>query len=89
MAATRDYAVEKDTTLQYNDIETASHDGKPAQQVEAGDYSGAVAKTDPAEIALVRRLDSRIMPALFCMYFLYVSPSLLIFFTSVRLDPNS
>jgi hypothetical protein len=72
MATQRDYTVEKDTTLQYNDIETASQDGKGAQHVEGGDYSGAVAKTDPKEIALVRRLDSRIMPALFCMYFLYV-----------------
>jgi hypothetical protein len=26
-----------------------------------GDYSGAAAKTDPAEIALVRKLDRRIM----------------------------
>ena len=26
-----------------------------------GDYSGAVAKSDPAEIALVRKLDTRIM----------------------------
>lgn len=26
-----------------------------------GDYSGAVAKSDPAEIALVRKLDFRIM----------------------------
>lgn len=26
-----------------------------------GDYSGALAKTDPAEIALVRKLDFRIM----------------------------
>ncbi|OBU00172.1 hypothetical protein VE01_01727 [Pseudogymnoascus verrucosus] len=34
------------------------------------DYSGAVQKTDAAEIALVRKLDMRIMPALFCMYFL-------------------
>jgi hypothetical protein len=72
MATTRDYAVEKATTLQYNDIETASQDGKAAKHVDGGDYSGAVAKTDPAEIALVKKLDSRIMPALFCMYFLYV-----------------
>ncbi|KAL3419266.1 hypothetical protein PVAG01_09488 [Phlyctema vagabunda] len=36
----------------------------------AGDYAGAVAKSDPAEIALVRKLDFRIMPTLWCMYFL-------------------
>tara|TARA_R110002060_G_scaffold73098_2_gene81865 strand:+ start:462 stop:692 length:231 start_codon:yes stop_codon:yes gene_type:complete len=34
------------------------------------DYAGAAAKTDPAEIKLVRKLDSRILPTLFVMYFL-------------------
>ena len=34
------------------------------------DYSGAVAKTDQVEIALVRKLDWRIMPTLWAMYFL-------------------
>lgn len=29
--------------------------------MESGDYSGATKKTDPAEIALVRKLDIRIM----------------------------
>jgi hypothetical protein len=38
-------------------------------QIE-GDYSGATAKTDPAEIALVRKLDRRILPTLCAMYFL-------------------
>ena len=43
---------------------------------EDADYSGAVSKTDPAEIALVRKLDWRIMPTLWAMYFLnYVSCS--------------
>jgi hypothetical protein len=38
------------------------------------DYSGAVRKTDAKEIALVRKLDWRIMPILWVMYFLnYVS----------------
>lgn len=37
---------------------------------QAGDYSGAVEKTDPAEIALVRKLDKRIMPTLWGMYFM-------------------
>jgi hypothetical protein len=36
-----------------------------------GDYSGAVAKTDEVEIKLVRKLDRRIMPTLWAMYFLY------------------
>jgi hypothetical protein len=34
------------------------------------DYSGAVKKTDPREIALVKKLDWRIMPLLWAMYFL-------------------
>lgn len=34
------------------------------------DYSGAVSKSDPKEIALVRKLDFRIMPTLWAMYFL-------------------
>ncbi|KAL8369832.1 hypothetical protein RB595_000261 [Gaeumannomyces hyphopodioides] len=34
------------------------------------DYSGAVTVTDPAEVALVRKLDWRIMPTLMVMYFL-------------------
>jgi hypothetical protein len=39
-----------------------------------GDYSGATAKTDPREIKLVRKLDMRIMPIMWAMYFLnYVS----------------
>lgn len=29
--------------------------------VESGDYTGAEAKTDPAEIALVRKIDWRLM----------------------------
>lgn len=34
------------------------------------DYSGAVKKTDPREIALVRKLDLWIMPILWAMYWL-------------------
>ena len=34
------------------------------------DYSGAHAKTDPAEIALVKKLDWYIMPMLWLMYWL-------------------
>ncbi len=36
-----------------------------------GDYSGAVAKTDQVEIALVKKLDRRVLPILWAMYFLY------------------
>lgn len=38
--------------------------------VPGADYAGATAKTDPLEIALVRKLDLRIMPPLWAMYFL-------------------
>ena len=42
-----------------------------AGAAEAGvDYTGSAAKTDPAEIRLVRKLDWRIMPTLCVMYFL-------------------
>lgn len=39
------------------------------------DYAGAVGKLDKVEITLVRKLDRRIMPALFALYFLLVHPS--------------
>ncbi len=45
-------------------------DDKSIEESKQGDYSGATTKTSQAEIALVRKLDMRIMPALFCMYFL-------------------
>lgn len=35
-----------------------------------GDYSGAVAKSDQKEIDLVKKLDRRILPTLWAMYFL-------------------
>ncbi|GIZ37702.1 hypothetical protein CKM354_000114200 [Cercospora kikuchii] len=43
---------------------------KPVPTVEKIDYSGAHEKTDPREIALVKKLDRWIMPMLFSMYFL-------------------
>jgi hypothetical protein len=47
---------------------------KDTRTIPVGDYSGAVAKDDPAEVALVRKLDWRIMPILWSMYFMnYVS----------------
>jgi hypothetical protein len=61
---------EKNTSLYIDDVATSEKDLKNEGPVTGGDYSGAVAKTDPAEITLVRKLDMRIMPALFCMYFL-------------------
>jgi hypothetical protein len=61
---------EKNSSLQIDDVASSDKDLKTDGAVEGADYSGAVAKTDPEEIALVRILDRRIMPALFCMYFL-------------------
>lgn len=51
---------------------------KPIPQVDKIDYSGAHEKTDPREIALVRKLDKWIMPMLWSMYwlnYLVCSPS--------------
>ncbi|RYP03216.1 hypothetical protein DL764_005297 [Monosporascus ibericus] len=46
-------------------------DEKPATtEGEVVDYTGTRKKTDPVEIALVRKLDWRIMPTLCIMYFL-------------------
>jgi len=50
------------------DLELAKKDEQYQEQV--GDYSGAVAKSDPKEIALVRKLDKRLMPILWAMYFM-------------------
>ena len=48
---------------------------KKAAARDGADYSGAVEKSSPEEIRLVRKLDLRIMPTLWCMYFLnYVRP---------------
>lgn len=69
MAHTCDPDVEKNTALH---LEMDQPDVKPMAATKSGDYSGAVAKTDPKEVALVRKLDYRVMPALFAMYFLYV-----------------
>ncbi|EUC28382.1 hypothetical protein COCCADRAFT_109327 [Bipolaris zeicola 26-R-13] len=43
---------------------------KPIPQVDKIDYSGAHEKTDPREIALVKKLDKWIMPMLWSMYWL-------------------
>ncbi|KAL1874749.1 hypothetical protein VTK73DRAFT_226 [Phialemonium thermophilum] len=57
--------------LVYSDPEkTADQQSNMKPERPVGDYSGAVAKTDPAEIALVKKLDRRIMPMLCAMYFL-------------------
>lgn len=59
-------------TNTYEDVEDRSKE--PSAMAGQLDYSGATAKTDPLEIKLVKKLDYRIMPTLWAMYFLnYVS----------------
>lgn len=56
----------------HDEIVVCEEKMQPAK--DGQDYSGAARKTDPAEIALVKKLDYRIMPTLWAMYFLnYVS----------------
>lgn len=51
-------------------MEVASTGDSLSPQPE-GDYSGAVSKSNAAEIALCRKLDRRILPILWAMYYLY------------------
>ena len=46
------------------------HPEKPIPTYEKKDYSGAHEKTDPKEIALVKKLDRWMMPMLWSMYWL-------------------
>ena len=62
--------LEKNSSLHVDDVAMSEKDVKTQAPTTSRDYTGAVAKTDPEEIALVRKLDYRIMPALFCLYFL-------------------
>lgn len=61
---------EKNSSTHVDDVTSLENDFKTNGAVERADYAGAATKTNPAEIALVRKLDCRIMPSLFCMYFL-------------------
>ncbi|KAH7375507.1 MFS transporter [Plectosphaerella cucumerina] len=51
-------------------LEAPDMDEKRVVSDEERDYTGAGKKTDPEEIALVRKLDWRVMPTLCVMYFL-------------------
>lgn len=51
-------------------IEDFDDPEKPQAPAARQDYSGAAEKTDPVEIALVRKLDRWIMPMLWSMYWL-------------------
>ena len=64
------------STLEMEHVETLSIATKNDKDMDSepiepkGDYSGATKKTDPLEIKLVRKLDRRILPILWAMYFL-------------------
>jgi hypothetical protein len=58
---------EKPSVMMVEDIGDEDDLKKPQTKV---DYSGVAAKTDPAEIALVKKLDRWIMPMLWSMYWL-------------------
>ncbi|GJC77325.1 hypothetical protein ColLi_00163 [Colletotrichum liriopes] len=47
-----------------NFVEMSTEDEKSGVLQPGADYSGAIAKSSPEEIALVRKLDLRIMPTL-------------------------
>ena len=53
------------------EVEVSSAYGSGHELGDAkADYSGAVAKSDETEIRLVKKLDRRILPILWAMYFL-------------------
>jgi hypothetical protein len=61
----------KRPSIEENHLETpGGHLEKGGVLADNSDYSGAVKKTSPEEIRLVRKLDLRIMPTLWAMYFL-------------------
>ncbi|KAF7593586.1 hypothetical protein BBP40_011206 [Aspergillus hancockii] len=66
MTQSSPYKSEKDDSTFIEDV----HSLKQVDEKGQGDYSGATKKTDPEEIRLVRKLDIRIMPSLWSMYFL-------------------
>lgn len=61
---------EKPSSIRVEDS-TATYSLAEEKNVESGaDYSGAVKKSSPEEIKLVKKLDRRIMGILWAMYFL-------------------
>ncbi|KAL4992197.1 major facilitator superfamily domain-containing protein [Aspergillus falconensis] len=60
---------EKHTDSFVEHAQPSAFDDEKASGPQA-DYSGAVTKTDPREIKLVRKLDMRVMPIVWAMYFL-------------------
>lgn len=69
----KDEAIHEKSEVVHQDdalFRTASEAGpeKPLPRIGKVDYSGAYEKTDPKEIALVKKLDRWIMPMLWCEY---------------------
>lgn len=75
MTNSRHGSIEHKHEADFTNMSVTDHVEKSGVLVDPeADYSGAVKKTDQAEIRLVRKLDFRIMPILWAMYFLnYVS----------------
>ncbi|KAK2733071.1 hypothetical protein FQN55_003772 [Onygenales sp. PD_40] len=64
--------ISPDTKKSAGNVEEVGNSMAMAEKATAEnrDYAGAIAKTDPVEIRLVRKLDYRIMPIIVVMYFL-------------------
>ncbi|KAF1917235.1 major facilitator superfamily domain-containing protein [Ampelomyces quisqualis] len=62
--------LDTDVPPRIDDVEAFGKDAQANLPENGADYTGATAKTDLEEIALVRKLDMRIMPSLFCLNFL-------------------
>ena len=79
MSNDRDSPAHKDGKAEHW-VDTEPVDKALADHVEARlDYSGAVVGTSTEEARLVRKLDWRIMPCLWSMYFLCVNMGLYVF----------
>jgi hypothetical protein len=59
--------VQDEKAIKHYEEKTELEHVKPGA-LESADYTGAQAKTDPAEIALVKKIDWRLMPTLCTMY---------------------
>jgi len=70
MTTAKDMEKTPSTTFAVEDIIAEKADARATIVAGSPDYAGAVSKTDETEIRLVRKLDCRIMPTLWGMYFL-------------------
>jgi hypothetical protein len=59
--------VQDEKSIKHYEEKTDLEHVKPGV-LESADYTGAQAKTDPAEIALVKKLDWRLMVSTFLLY---------------------